>query len=1055
VKSVVSSENGEFRFDDLDVGTYRLQVTNATGYDDYVGEALEIRSKGHRETILLLPNAQISVGISEAKNITISSAYFTVTYSSDRKITEVGCIYSTSIGNLDLRRLQTYTGTASADFGVASGTPTVGGTFDCELPNLKDTTAYFVKPYIKFETPPPSFPEGYFVLSDYKTFTTLYNVPKPIASVFYENKEVIQNGIVDAGDVFLTLSKNITVVIRNTGTKVLTIAPDNITITGTEAAAFANLTTPGISIAVGGQSSFTIECKPIKLEENNAILTIPSDDESRNPIIVNLKVRGKKGGAVVEVSQAKTIIANNSVTPFDFGVVEAGNSKTIAFTIKNTGNISLELTGDPVIESSNSFFTVVAQPTKKILASGDSVSFALRFTPTDESEKTGTISIMSNSDDMLFSFSVKAKGYEKKPQIVIKQGVSEISHHGEYDFGIIATGKTKDVIFTIENSGDANLTFIAIDGKQINLADNAGNIFSVTQQPSQTTVVTPENATTFAIRFSPIAVGNNFNATVQIKTNSRENDVFSFKVVGSAYAAGVEARLSKLEFTSGTLSPAFNANIYEYDLRIIKGLTSTVKAKPTSVDSDIGSITVNGIAQSSDAESQDIVLNLTDKITIVITAEDGTTTATYIANIKIVNTWEKLHGQTGKRYGVWRAVSNGEGGVYAGGYTDFSTAAFFNFDGYGNLQNSFAFPTSGDVDYQTLGVWGMGTAYNDYYAIYDAPNGYSYYLTKAVSSSTSPTRTLTSLTLNGEYMYMYPAGIVKNGSNYFVAGNAEYLATATASDYTYGIFVNRHFGDGSWEMGKTLSLSISGIEPQSYEVTGMTMLANGDVLIYGEAIASGGTTTTRTRCPRSGCTTSTTTTPGIAPEGMKIAFAAAINVSAASASSWAVRWINTYAITNKTTYFKNHFVDNASNIILLGGTDDGGLVVKFPGNATTAAAAKPSGWPKVIAGTLAEFGGGLAIDDGSGYLFVGGGRGAGSHGDEDVWVVKTDINASAAKIWEKFFGGAGIDYADAVVEQSDGFIILGSTNSSTIAGQTKTGTEDVYILKMNKDGSMD
>jgi hypothetical protein len=105
-----------------------------------------------------------------------------------------------------------------------------------------------------------------------------------------------------------------------------------------------------------------------------------------------------------------------------------------------------------------------------------------------------------------------------------------------------------------------------------------------------------------------------------------------------------------------------------------------------------------------------------------------------------------------------------------------------------------------------------------------------------------------------------------------------------------------------------------------------------------------------------------------------------------------------------------------------------------------------------ISATDGVFGGGLAVNDGSGYLLVGE-RSGGLYGGLDAWVVKTDANAN--KTWEKSFGGIGDEWGMAIVEQSDGFIIAGETQSPVIAGQSRKGTEDIYIFKINKDGTMD
>ena len=81
---------------------------------------------------------------------------------------------------------------------------------------------------------------------------------KPIAAVFYEEAEILQNGLINAGEMLATQTKNITITIRNTGTELLTVDAANITITGADAAAFTQLTTPSGNIPVGNQTSFII-----------------------------------------------------------------------------------------------------------------------------------------------------------------------------------------------------------------------------------------------------------------------------------------------------------------------------------------------------------------------------------------------------------------------------------------------------------------------------------------------------------------------------------------------------------------------------------------------------------------------------------------------------------------------------------------------------------------------------------------------------------------------------------------------------------------------------
>ncbi|UCF71699.1 MAG: hypothetical protein JSW49_05360, partial [candidate division WOR-3 bacterium] len=80
----------------------------------------------------------------------------------------------------------------------------------------------------------------------------------------------------------------------------------------------------------------------------------------------------------------------------------------------------------------------------------------------------------------------------------------------------------------------------------------------------------------------------------------------------------------------------------------------------------------------------------------------------------------------------------------------------------------------------------------------------------------------------------------------------------------------------------------------------------------------------------------------------------------------------------------------------------------------------------------------------SGYIVVGGTRSF-SSGEDDVYVIKTDVDGGI--IWFETYGGIGSDYASSVHETADsGYIVAGSTMSSG------PGLSNVYLLKIDADG---
>jgi|GEM_PF-820011 len=118
---------------------------------------------------------EVSVSVSEASRITHNYAYVTVQYAaSGATVTEVGAMYSTSLGRLHVGAFDTHTeANNSPEFGIVSGIPTVTGTFGADLAGLWQDTEYYVIPYIKLDKSSGDFYKGYFLpTGGHKSFKT-------------------------------------------------------------------------------------------------------------------------------------------------------------------------------------------------------------------------------------------------------------------------------------------------------------------------------------------------------------------------------------------------------------------------------------------------------------------------------------------------------------------------------------------------------------------------------------------------------------------------------------------------------------------------------------------------------------------------------------------------------------------------------------------------------------------------------------------------------------------------------------------------------------------
>jgi len=180
-------------------------------------------------------------------------------------------------------------------------------------------------------------------------------VTKDKLSPYYYGEEVTLTPTASAGHTFSNFSTNV-----NAPTHKVTIT-DNTTVTAT----------------------FTLNTPDIRLEGNSTEI-----------------VRGD---------------ASPSVSDFtNFGsTAVAGGTVNRTYTIKNTGDATLTLSGTPKVSLSGSNaadFSVTTQPLSPV-AAGDNTTFTLRFDPSATGLRTATISIANNdSDENPYTFAIQGSG---------------------------------------------------------------------------------------------------------------------------------------------------------------------------------------------------------------------------------------------------------------------------------------------------------------------------------------------------------------------------------------------------------------------------------------------------------------------------------------------------------------------------------------------------------------------------------------------------------------------------------------------------------------------
>jgi len=213
----------------------------------------------------------------------------------------------------------------------------------------------------------------------------------------YGNNNTYNFGTVTTG----FTSQLITFTIQNTGAENILFPATPVAVSGEDAADFT-VTDPGITVlAPGATATFTAIFTPGGDGTRDGVITILN---SENEVIYTLNLTGTGTPTPVPdiyVEVGGTYYASGS--GYDFGPVSLGfSSAAITFTIRNTGQAGLALTGAPIVATGGadaSDFTV-SGPAGATIPAGATDTFTVTFTPTSLGRCAANIRVQSNDPDV-------------------------------------------------------------------------------------------------------------------------------------------------------------------------------------------------------------------------------------------------------------------------------------------------------------------------------------------------------------------------------------------------------------------------------------------------------------------------------------------------------------------------------------------------------------------------------------------------------------------------------------------------------------------------------
>lgn len=256
-------------------------------------------------------------------------------------------------------------------------------------------------------------------------------------------------------------------------------------------------------------------------------------------------------------------LANGQPSPFNFGSINVGATKTRSFTIENKQAIPIT---NVVITISGSAFTTSSIPVT-IPANG-SVTITVDFSSVSASTFLEALTITSDNFNSNFQFPLIGEvTAAPQPEIVITQGPSpngiQINDGDSFGYYVGYELRGNNVInnFTIANLGSAPLV--------ISNLEITGTVFSLGSGPPL--IIPIDNSVTIDVTLDG-AVADNFYETLTITNNDVDEGVFDFGVAGDIYGPEISA---------------FDGNDIDNDPEIFNGQSTAIDFGSSSLGIDV------------------------------------------------------------------------------------------------------------------------------------------------------------------------------------------------------------------------------------------------------------------------------------------------------------------------------------------------------------------------------------------------------------------------------------------------------------------------------------
>ena len=299
------------------------------------------------------------------------------------------------------------------------------------------------------------------------------------------------------------------------------------------------------------------------------------------------------------------------------GSLRAGNSVTLTFSVSGKGIVALQ--GALSYDSDKLEFIGMEQ----LIGGSWGVEMSGSTVMADDAKLANPI----NSSTGIFSVTFRVKSGVSAGSKV-SASISGISaSDGSSDFSLGSASWSATILSPL--SGNAKLSSLSCYNATLSPEFSSGTTYYTATVPYDVTSLsldydTADSGADVYVSGNDLSVGSN-TVTVSVEAEDGTMKYYTIEVTRQQdpnYKAGTDATLDKLKVSSGRLSPAFSPDVTDYVVY---------------VPFEVTEFTVSGEAHDSKAigvtEHTVTLTEGSNELSVVCTAEDGTTTKTYTVHV--------------------------------------------------------------------------------------------------------------------------------------------------------------------------------------------------------------------------------------------------------------------------------------------------------------------------------------------------------------------------------------------------------------------------------------